>query len=152
MKFKVLSTDLHLHNLRLRMPFRFGIITLTECPHLFLTAMLEIDGRRVRGIAADSLPNKWFTKDPAANYADDIADMLKVIRSACDIAAALGNQDSLFDLWERTYLAQQAWAGGWGFPPLLSGFGTSLIERATIDAFCRHQGVPFSRVLRENRM
>jgi hypothetical protein len=152
MKLKILSTHLHLHNLRLRIPFRFGIITMTECPHLFLTADMEIDGQRVRGIAADSLPNKWFTKNPDAAYSDDINDMLKVIRSACEIATALGSQDSLFDLWERTYQAQQAWAGGWGFPPLLAGFGSSLIERAAIDAFCRQQSVPFSRIVRENRL
>src|ERR1700691_4137916 len=132
MKLKVISTSLRLQNLRLRIPFRFGIITMTECPHLFLTAQLEIDGQRAWGIAADSLPNKWFTKDPAALYSDDIADMLKVIRSACEIATALGNQESLFDLWERTYQAQQAWAGGWGYPPLLAGFGSSLVERAAI--------------------
>ena len=152
MKLRILSTDLRIQNMRLRMPFRFGIVTLTECPHLFCRALLEVDGRRTWGISADSLPNKWFTKDPAASYRDDIADMLKVINSACEIAVTGGTHDNLFDLWERTYQAEQAWAGGWGFPPLLAGFGTSLIERAGIDAFCHDQEVPFSRVLRDNRL
>src|SRR6185437_803307 len=68
MKLQVLKTDLHLTNLRLRIPFRFGIVTMTECPHLFIRALLEIDGKQVWGIAADSLPNKWFTKNPTATY------------------------------------------------------------------------------------
>ncbi|HWE01350.1 MAG TPA: hypothetical protein VG326_02995 [Tepidisphaeraceae bacterium] len=152
MKLQILSTDLRIRNMRLRMPFRFGIVTLTECPYLFCRALLDVDGRRTWGISADVLPNKWFTKDPATSYRDDIADMLKIITGACEIAVAGGAHDNLFDLWERTYQAEQAWAGGWGFPPLLAGFGSSLIERAAIDAFCRDQEVPFSRVLRENRL
>ncbi len=152
MKIQVISTDLHLHNVRLRMPFRYGIVTVTECPHLFVRVLLDVDGQRVWGIAADSLPNKWFTKDPNTTYEADIQDMLKVIGSACDIAVAGGAHDSLFALWEQLYQAQYAWAGGYGFPPLLTGFGVSLVERAVIDAFCRQQRVPFSRIVRENRM
>ncbi|MDB5174916.1 MAG: hypothetical protein JWN51_3689 [Phycisphaerales bacterium] len=152
MRVKVLSTDLRIVNMRLRMPFRFGITTLTELPHLFVSLLLEVDGRQTWGVAADGLPNKWFTKDPETRYRDDIDDMLKVIRTACDIAVAAGANASVFDLWDRTYQAQIAWAGGWGYPPLLAGFGASLVERAMIDAFCRDQGVPFSTVLRDDRL
>src|ERR1700760_5147895 len=127
MKLKVLSTDCHIKNLRLRMPFRFGIVTLTQCPHLFLRLNLSVDGETFVGVAADVLPNKWFTKDPASTYASDIDDMLKIIRSAGDLAAAAGTHESLFDLWQHVYQGQQAWAGGWGYPPLLSSFGVSLV-------------------------
>jgi hypothetical protein len=44
------------------MPFRYGIVTLSALPHLFLKVEAEIDGRRQVGIAADHLPPKWFTK------------------------------------------------------------------------------------------
>ncbi|MDB5292694.1 MAG: hypothetical protein JWL69_3935 [Phycisphaerales bacterium] len=152
MRIKVLSTDLRIVNMRLRMPFRFGITTLTELPHMFVRVLLQVDGRETWGIAADGLPNKWFTKDPDSRYRDDIDDMLKVIGSACDIAVASGGHASVFDLWERVYQAQLAWGGGWGYPALLAGFGTSLIERAVIDAFCRDQAAPFSTVLRDDRL
>src|SRR5262249_4958474 len=36
------------------------------------------------------------------------------------------------------------------FPPLLAGFGVSLVERAVLDAFCRATGVPFAEALRRN--
>ena len=149
---RVLETDLRMTNGHLRMPFRFGIVTLTHCPHLFVRALLDIDGRRTWGIAADMLPSKWFTKDPNSIYADEVADMLAVIQSACAIAISAGAQANVFDLWERIYPAQLAWAGGRGYPPLLGGFGASLIERAMIDALCRDAAVPFSRILRENRL
>jgi hypothetical protein len=149
---RVISTDLRIVNTRLRMPFRFGITTVTVVPHLFVSAVVEIDGRRAQGIAADFLPNKWFTKDPATSFEDDIKDMLAIIRMACDIAQAGGARASVFDLWEHLRLAHSAWAGGWGYPPLLAAFGPSLVERAVIDAFCRDQEISFSTALRENRL
>jgi hypothetical protein len=48
------------------------------------------------------------------------------------------------------YDAQGAWGRERGLAPLLTHFGTSLIERALIDAFCRARGEPFARLLREN--
>ena len=153
MKLKVLSTESYLKNLRLRMPFRFGITTFDrKCPHLFLRLLLEVDGKATWGVAADMLPNKWFTKDPSTTYAADIDDMLKIIQSACDLSVAVGSHEQVYDWWQHVYQGQQAWAGGWGYPPLLAGFGTSLVERAAIDAFCRHRRMPFSRVIRDNQL
>ena len=152
MPLKVLSTDLHIVNTRLRMPFRFGITTVTVVPHLFLRAVVDVDGRQQTGIAADFLPNKWFTKDPNTTFEQDIADMLKIIAMAGEIACASGKHASVFDFWEQTFQAHSAWAGGWNYPPLLASFGPSLVERAVIDAFCRDQRIPFSVALRENRL
>ena len=39
-----------------------------------------------------------------------------------------------------------------GYPPLLAGFGASLVERALIDAFCRARGTPFATAVRENSL
>lgn len=151
MKLRVLKTDLHLFNMRTRMPFRYGITTLTAVPHLFMRVELEIDGRRHVGLAADHLPPKWFTKNPDTAPRDDIAQLLKVITSACDIARSAPMSDSVFDLWHVIYQGQAAWGGGWNLPPLLSHFGTSLVERGVIDAFCRAQNVTFPQALAENR-
>ena len=152
MPLRVLGTDLHVVNMRLRMPFRFGIATLTALPHLFVRAEVEIDGRRHVGMAADHLALKWFTKDPESQARDDLAEMRRVIETACDVARAAGKHQTVFDWWLHAYQGQAAWAGGWGIPPLLAHFGTSLLERAVIDAFCRAEGVPFARVARENRL
>lgn len=152
MKLRVLSTDVHLLNMQTRMPFKFGIVTMTQTPHAFVRLTLDVDGRHVSGIAADHLPPKWFTKNPATSIADDQAEMLKVIQTACDIARSTGRVESVFDLWRRIYQGQIAWGGGWAIPPLLSGFGTGLVERAILDAFCRDQGITFSQAVRENRL
>ena len=150
MALRVLSAKPYMLNLRTRMPFRFGITTLTAAPHLFLQLTLEIDGRRQVGVAADHLPPKWFTKNPEVPVRDDIAEMIEVIGQACTIARAVPRQPSVFLFWMYLYEMQAAWGGGWGKPPLLVHFGTSLIERAVIEAFCRVEGTTFGAALRRN--
>src|SRR3954470_15565474 len=132
------------------MPFRYGITSMTALPHCFLRTEVEINGRRTVGISADHLPPKWFTKDPNTSFRQDVAVMLEVIDSACAVAASTGRHRSVFDWWLHTYQGQLAWGGGWGHPPLLTGFGTSLVERAVIDAFCRAEGTTFGESVRRN--
>lgn len=150
MAVRVREIDLRIVNMWARIPFRFGITTMTAVPHLFLRALVEIDGRQQWGIAADHLPPKWFTKDAATSYRDDLAQMLKVIDTACDVARATPAAPSVFEFWYRVYQNMAAWGGGWNTPLLLTHFGTSLIERATIDAFCRAEGISFFQAAQRN--
>lgn len=132
------------------MPFRYGITTLTALPHLFLQATVEIDGQRHTGVSADHLPPKWFTKNPDTSPREDIAGLLEVIDTARDVARAVSKSDNVFQYWRRLYEGMAGWGGGWAKPPLLVHFGTSLVERAIIDAFCRAEGTTFARALRGN--
>ena len=81
MMIRLLSARLHRLELRARMPFRYGIATMTDVPQVILHAEFELNGARHRGLAADLLPPKWFTKDPARGLADEVDEMLLVIRS-----------------------------------------------------------------------
>lgn len=146
------QVSFHAVPLRTRMPFRYGIAELREMPHLFVRAELEVDGRLSVGLSADNLPPKWFTKNPGTTYADDLKDMLAVIRAAGRHATDAGDAPSVFDLWQHTYAAQKSWAASTPHPPLLWNFGVSLIERATIDAFCRAIQTPFHTALRTGQL
>ena len=150
MSIRVLSTDVFLLNMRTRMPFRYGITTLTALPHLFLRADVEVAGKRHVGLSADHLPPKWFTKNPDTSAREDIAGLLEVIDTARNVARAVPKSDNVFLYWRRLYEGMAGWGGGWGKPPLLTHFGTSLIERAVIDAFCRAVGTTFAKALRGN--
>ena len=83
---RILSTDLHVLDMRTRMPFRYGVATLAALPHLLVRVEVEVDGRRSQGVSADGLPPKWFTKDPDSEFSDEVGDMLRVIETACDHA------------------------------------------------------------------
>lgn len=152
MKLRVRETSLFLNDLSTRLPFRYGITTLTQAPHLFVRVVIEIDGRTEHGVAADNLPPKWFTKNPATSYRDDLAGMLDVIRHACIAVQEAGAQGSVFEFLQAIAAAQKGWAAARGHPPLLAGFGVSLVERALIDAFCRATGSTFARAVRENTL
>lgn len=149
---RILTTSLHILTLHNRLPFRYGIVTMTAVPHLFVRVLAEIDGAEQWGVAADSLAPKWFTKDPDTTFREEIDDMLAVVRAACDYAQRAGEQPTVFDLWEAVYRQQKEWAAATPHPPLLWGFGVSLVERALIDAFCRAKGIPFADALRANRL
>jgi hypothetical protein len=152
MTISVINTTQYIHNLEARMPFHYGIASMTAVPHLFLMAECEIDGQVQTGIAADSLIPKWFTKNPTTVYKDDITDMLAVIQAACQFAQKNGQVTSVFELWQATYVKQHAWASEQDYPPLLWGLGLSLVERALIDAFCRAEGLTFTEALRANAL
>ncbi len=152
MKIAVREAELFIRNLTLRVPFRYGITTMTRVPHLVVRSVVEIDGKAQFGFAADNLPPKWFTKNPDTGYRDELQEMLAVTKSAAAIAHGLAAADSVFDWWREVYEAQHSQAAARGQPPLLSGFGVSLIERTVIDAFCRAHGLTFANAVRNNAL
>jgi hypothetical protein len=150
MTIAVRETELFIRNLSLRVPFRYGITTMTHVPHLVVRVTMEIDGQTQCGFAADNLPPKWFTKNADAPFEDEIEEMLEVAEHAAATARAAAPTRTVFELWRELSWEQEAWARLHQFPPLLAGFGVSLIERAVIDAFCRATGKTFARAAREN--
>ncbi|HEY3899188.1 MAG TPA: hypothetical protein VGM54_11275 [Chthoniobacter sp.] len=150
MKIAVREFGFFVRNLSLRVPFRYGIATMTRAPHFVVRLVVEIDGRRQYGFAADNLPPKWFTKNPETVYREEIAEMMEVARHAAETACALPPAGNIFSLWRELWQAQGVWATTRGFPPLLSSFGVSLVERAVIDAFCRATQTNLATVVRQN--
>src|SRR6059036_4276544 len=132
------------------MPFRYGIATMTDVPQVYVRVWLEAENQLVEcGVASDCLPPKWFTKDPAKSVEAEIGEMLETIRLARKRSLGLA-ADSIFAIWQQLYDAQSQWAESTSTPPLLAHFGTSLVERALIDAFCRFEERPFWELLKEN--
>lgn len=150
MPLRVLSLTPVLNDLTLRIPFRYGIVTLEKVSHLFLKVAVEVDGRVEHGVAADNLIPKWFTKNPASSIEDDLEEIVDVIRHACRLATEVGAQPSIFALWRAVHEEQGKWGAARGYPPLLWHFGVTLVERAVIDAFCRAKGTTFARAVRED--
>ena len=151
MMIQVRESGFFIRNLSLRVPFRYGIATMTRAPHLVVRLLVEIDGVVQHGYAADNLPPKWFTKNPETTFREEIVDMIEVARHAAETACALPPTGSVFSLWQELWRAQAEWARTRHFPPLLSSFGASLVERAIIDAFCRATRTSFTQAVRENR-
>jgi L-alanine-DL-glutamate epimerase-like enolase superfamily enzyme len=136
-RFRVVAVELYERDVRLRMPFRFGVATLTACPQAFARARIRLeDGRESWGAAAELMAPKWFDKDPARSNEEDIARL----------------RDSLARARER-YLAHEprgAWAHAEPAIGLAENYGPALLDRALLDALCRALGVSFSAAIRAN--
>ncbi|OGK88587.1 MAG: hypothetical protein A2X52_17625 [Candidatus Rokubacteria bacterium GWC2_70_16] len=146
------SASFHMRNLRTRLPFRYGAVTLTRFPLLHLALEVEAaDGRRDRGFAADNLPPKWFDKDPAKTFRDNVADQLASIRTAHEVyLEAARRPRPVFDIWLDAYPAACRKSRELGLNGLTASFGSSLFERALADAAGRLAGLDVVGMLREN--
>src|SRR5262249_53132013 len=99
------------------------------------------------------LPPKWFTKNPATTFEQDLPEMLKVIDHAAKLAEEIAHSPiSFFDLWRELYRQQTAWAGAQRIAPLLVNLGVSLVERAVLDGLCRLADQPLHRMIVANRL
>ena len=151
MPVKITGASIHQIQLKTRMPFKYGIATMTEVPMVFVKVAAEVDGKASFGIASDLLPPKWFTKVPDDPLEKEIADMLRVIRQALGQALGL-EKPTVFELWKTIYDDQSAWAKTEGIPPLLAHFGTSLVERALIEASCKAKDQSLGQALQKGTL
>lgn len=146
---RIVDADVHLIDLETRFPFKYGIATMTRAPHAFVRVRVESESGAAAGIAADLLPPKWFTKVPDKPPGEEIDEMLAVIEHATSAANGLA-AETAFDLWRELSEIQDQWGAKQSYPLLLSGFGTTLIERAVIEATCKLHRLPFAEAVRRN--
>ena len=74
--FTVREVCLYEREVRLRLPFRFGVVTLTEAPQVFVRARIEFpDGRSHWGAAAEMLVPKWFDKNLALSNEENFEQL-----------------------------------------------------------------------------
>lgn len=149
MDIQVHDFDLHLVHLRARFPFRYGIATMTEVPQLFLRLFTRVDGAAQTGFSAEMLAPRWFSKRPEQSIEAERNELLNAIRHAAAAALEIPAATA-FDFWEQLYRVQSDWGAQNKFPPLLSHLGTSLVERALIDALCRSTRRPFPQMVAAN--
>ena len=136
-----------------RFPFRYGIASMTDVPHLFVRTRLGAGGATSFGLAAEGLPPKWFTKNPATTFEQDLPDMLEVIRHAAKLAEQIAQTPvTFFAFWRELYRQQSDWARARSLAPLLANLGVSLVERAVLDGLCRLAQQPLHRLIAENRL
>lgn len=148
MPVKFISASIKRHDIATRMPFRYGIATMTDVPHVFITVTVEIDGTASTGCSADHLPPKWFTKEPEAPVEREITEMESSISEAIDAAEGLTAVDA-FSFWKALYSRLM---NPPHLPALLQHFGISLVERAMLDAVCRYYQAPLWQLIHEDRL
>ncbi|MGZ5848859.1 MAG: enolase C-terminal domain-like protein, partial [Ramlibacter sp.] len=143
-RFAVRAIELFERPVQLRLPFRFGVVTLREAPQAFVRARIELpDGRSQWGAAAELMAPKWFDKNLQLTNEDNFDQLRGVLRMAREAYLGDSSPASAFGHFARHHDAHQAACARRGFNPLLASYGPALVDRALLDALCRARGVSF---------
>lgn len=149
MKLRVQNISFAATDCHTRLPFRFGMNTMTWAPTLTARVEIESDAGSAVGYSADLLVPKWFEKDPAKSLQQDIEGLMESARLAAQVATG-AQPESVFDLWWRTYRSRVHSLPSEAPQRLLCGFGVALVERAVMDAACRAAGISFFEALKSD--
>ena len=150
MKFSIREIALYERDVRLRMPFRFGVATLTQAPQAFVRARIRLaNGKEAEGGAAELLAPKWFDKDPALTNEQNFEQLRASLRLAREAYLASGD-NTAFGHSIDIYGPQIALAATQGLNSLVACYGPALIDRAVLDALCRALGISFFKAISSN--
>jgi hypothetical protein len=150
-KLTLEHSQVGLRNSTTRVPFRYGIASLTRCPQAIVRVAIVCEGRTQDGFSGDCLPPSWFDKSPGKTFARQIDEMLRAIAVAQAVfAEGFAGATAFFPAWLACHDRTLERCAEWGGPPLLASFGSSLVERAMLDAICRRHAVSFARAVRDN--
>ena len=149
-RFSIAAIELFERDVRLRMPFRFGVVTLTESPQAFARVRIRMqDGREATGTAAELLAPKWFDKNAALSNEDNF-DQLRLALGLARDAYLAGGANTAFGHNRAHYAAQIEAGAARGLNSLVACYGPALVDRAVLDALCRACGVSFYEAVQSN--
>jgi hypothetical protein len=135
---------------RLRLPFRFGVITVTHGRQAVIRARIALeDGSEHWGVAAETLAAKWFDKDPRWSDAQNEHQLRRALEIACDATLAAG-ASTAFGHFADAYAPHVAACGAEALNPLVASYGRALLDRAMLDALLKAKDLSFAQGLRAN--
>lgn len=146
---RIAACRLRLQDLHLRLPFRYGIATVTDLTHAFVETDVELNGKLITGISSEHLSPKWLYKRPDTSTESDNAELIALIETVLEWATDL-SAETPFALWQALYEKQAAFAKEMGLPTLWTHFPVTLVERAVINALGNATRQPFHALLKSN--
>jgi hypothetical protein len=148
--FTVREVRFHERDVHLRMPFRFGVVTLTDAPQCFVRVRIEFaDGRSQWGAAAEVLAPKWFDKNLALSNEDNFDQLRLALRLAAG-AYMDGKARTAFGHFSAHYTEQIEAGAARGLNSLVANYGPAQLDRAILDALFRILGCSFYDGMRGN--
>lgn len=150
MRLSLEAVDCFERDAKLRLPFRFGVITVTRTTQAVIRATVRLeDGRRSVGVAAECLAAKWFDKSPAFSDAQNLDQLRQSLSLAMEHYRELGRATP-FGLYAGTYRQQMQRGAELGLVPLVASYGPALLDRAILDALGRAAGLSFADMITRN--
>jgi hypothetical protein len=138
-RFVVVAVDCFERPLRYRLPFRFGAATLTSGVQAFVRARIRTsDGRESVGATAELMVPKWFDKDPSRTNEENVQTLRSSLALAADAYTSDRTPRSAFGHFAAHARACREQGERLGMAALAASFGAAEIDRAVLDALCRH--------------
>jgi hypothetical protein len=149
-KVRVENVERYERDFKLRLPFRFGVITVTHGTQAIVRVRISLEnGRTSEGVAAEALAAKWFEKSPQFTDAQNLDQLRQALQLAIDHYTARG-WETPFELYAGTYRQQLARGAELGLNPLVASYGPALLDRAILDAVGKATGRSFARMIVAN--
>ncbi|MFN3169549.1 MAG: mandelate racemase [Hyphomicrobiales bacterium] len=135
----------------LRLPFRYGVVTLREAEEAQVSIRIRAqDGKEAAGHAAELLAPKWFDKSPALSNADNVQQLLRAVDLAKSAYLDETSYLSAFGLHAAHDGAHVARCAAEGLNGLVAGFGNALLDKAILSALCNLLDTSFFDVIGSN--
>jgi hypothetical protein len=148
---RILDIKLFERDVVLRLPFRFGVVTLTGCPQAFVKVRIRTEnGREEAGAAAELLAPKWFDKNLALSNDDNFDQLRTSLRLAREAYLSDHGARPAFGHFATHAQDQIDAAATRELNPLIAGFGPALLDRAILDALCRALDLSFYQAIGSN--
>jgi L-alanine-DL-glutamate epimerase-like enolase superfamily enzyme len=149
--FRILDIQLYERPVKLRLPFKFGVVTLTDCPQAFVRVRIRTGaGREAEGAAAELLAPKWFDKNLSLSNDDNFNQLRQSLHLARQAYLSDSAARSAFGHFSVHYGDQLDIACAQGLNPLIACYGPALLDRALLDALCRAHDVSFYQAIQRN--
>jgi L-alanine-DL-glutamate epimerase-like enolase superfamily enzyme len=149
-RLRLVAVELYERPVKLRLPFRFGVVTLTEAPQAFVRVRIRLeDGREGWGAGAELLAPKWFDKNLALSNEDNFAQLRRALRLARD-AYLEGEWRPAFGHFAAHYRELIEAGARHELNPLVACFGPAQLDRAILDALCRLGRMSFYEAVQGN--
>jgi hypothetical protein len=150
MSVSVADTDLYVQEAELRMPFHFGNVHMHDCSRILVETTAEFDGATERGHGMGAIVPMWFLKRPEMGLDKGIDALVTAVEHAANLAKEVPEHESVFAFWHNLYARQAKWGESSPYPPLLTQYGTSIVEQSLVDGYCRFESVSFPEAVCEN--
>jgi hypothetical protein len=149
-RLRLQSVERFERDFKLRLPFRFGVITLTQGTQAVIRVTIALeDGRTSTGVAAESLAAKWFDKSAAFSDVQNVDQLRQSLGLAIDLYQDRG-WSTPFGLYASTYRDQVARGAELGLVLLVAAYGPALLDRAILDALGRAMELSFAEMIARN--
>src|SRR5471030_1055357 len=122
MKVKLEEVERYERPMKMRLAFRFGVITVTGGVQAVIRARVSLgDGRKSEGVAAEALAAKWFEKSPEFTDEQNFDQLRQSLDLAIELYRAQGF-DKPFDLFAGIYAEQQKRGAALGLNSLVAAY------------------------------